>query len=657
MKTMMRTDYWAEIPAGEYLTGLSDEQRTLILNRFMAPYRPNTFSAKERQLLASIIAKKEKRAKLVNRDRLAASTHPIRFTTEERALFEDDIFLAIISFADSLTMLPSQRAVWVDRFYMARFPVTDEQFIALEKGLASANNPVALDWSIEQLLENPHGPAIRQMLRHNHGGHITLPGRRVSSTTREDALRFCQRLGVRLPTRPEWEKAARGTDGRLYPWGNEWRPNAGYFYRGQPISGQNRVDAFPEGNSPYGLWVMMGNLPEMIMAHSFWPSVASEGSHPKESSQATAWLDYMLPYYDKSAWLSFRPALSHWPRQQWSGVQVQGNPAIPSSRHISLPDELPTVLTETNQAVITADNVGQLQPCLELVPGPPYRVEVTHHIRQFVWSPDGAWLAIATGEDLRLCQLRTGTTHQLADCWEAVAYSPDGLTVAAPGLDRQSLRLFDSQTGRETNIFNIPRWSVRNLIFSPDAMLLAETNNKGEIVFRDPINGAEVVTWVGHTDKLKSVVFDPTGSWLASAGMDGTVRLWAMSSSTLVAVLTQQTCPIYDLAFSPDGQLLAAATAKGHILIWEGQDQTERFILTEANDNLVASISFSPDGRLLAAGYANGMFKVWQSATGNLLTTVNVDMGWVIQVGFSPDGQFLATGSQMVVLWSVPHDK
>jgi|GEM_PF-900882 len=134
------------------------------------------------------------------------------------------------------------RRVWLDGFLMYRFEVTNEAFAHFKAACQPAPGvscPGA--WSM------PAGTA-REPARF-------LPWSQADS--------YCRWAGGRLPTEDEWEKAARGSDGRIWPWGNEPGDEP---YQGRTRSGGNvivEVGRHPAGDSPYGIADLAGNLWEL----------------------------------------------------------------------------------------------------------------------------------------------------------------------------------------------------------------------------------------------------------------------------------------------------------------------------------------------------------------------------------------------------------
>lgn len=142
-------------------------------------------------------------------------------------------------------------------FSIDRLPVTNAQF-------AEFLNSAGLTGPRGEKLYDHDDPDARIHRRGNRW--IADPGAEqhpVVEASWAGAQAYCERRNARLPTEAEWEKSARGNDGRRFPWGNQ-APDARRARFGAGWHDTAPVDAHPAGASPYGVLDMAGNAWEWV---------------------------------------------------------------------------------------------------------------------------------------------------------------------------------------------------------------------------------------------------------------------------------------------------------------------------------------------------------------------------------------------------------
>jgi formylglycine-generating enzyme required for sulfatase activity len=145
---------------------------------------------------------------------------------------------------------PAHR-VELSAYYLDRHEVTNAQFAAFVK--ATGHRTAAEEAGTP---ESEDGISWRRPF-----GAPARPDHPVVYVTWRDAWAYCAWKGGRLPTEAEWEKSARGTDGRLWPWGRGFDPGRGNFWGvADGYEGLAPVGAFPGGASPYGVLDLAGNV-------------------------------------------------------------------------------------------------------------------------------------------------------------------------------------------------------------------------------------------------------------------------------------------------------------------------------------------------------------------------------------------------------------
>ena len=134
------------------------------------------------------------------------------------------------------------RMIYLSAYYIDMYEVSNAQYTEFIK---ATDYPAPAYWDHHQLNQ---------------------PNQPVTGVNWYDANAYCHWANKRLPTEAEWEKAARGPAGSIYPWGNQLDYDKANFSKGR--TGQKHitspVDAHPEGKSYYGVYNMAGNVFEWV---------------------------------------------------------------------------------------------------------------------------------------------------------------------------------------------------------------------------------------------------------------------------------------------------------------------------------------------------------------------------------------------------------
>jgi len=204
----------------------------------------------------------------------------------------DDSVLLLVSGGEGLMGLPNQpKRVTLKPFYMDRTEVTNAQYAKFLAAVAKQGDD-AWRHPDQPTSKKTHEPAF---WTHEHLGSskANCP---VVGVDWFDAYAYAKWADKRLPTEAEWERAARGTDGRIYPWGAE-PPEKGFTFRanfygthlgadGFPFTAP--VGSFPLGASPVGCLDMAGNATEWCADWFAPPPAETRLVNPTGPAQGTA---------------------------------------------------------------------------------------------------------------------------------------------------------------------------------------------------------------------------------------------------------------------------------------------------------------------------------------------------------------------------------
>jgi hypothetical protein len=262
-------------------------------------------------------------------------------------------------------------------------------------------------------------------------------------------------------------------------------------------------------------------------------------------------------------------------------------------------------------------------------------------VNAVAYSPDGKTVAAAAADGTihlwsaanhHALRTLTGTTPS-----DAIVFVAGGKQIAAAGEDGD-IHLWDVASGRDLND-QATGSPVRALALSPDGSLLTAGGDDGFTALL-PLQAKGPTSTLPSDSPVRAVAFSPDGKMIAAASDDGMVRFWHTADDSTAGTVAAGPGPVLALAFSPDGASIALGSANGTVALWNPVTGGQVRAFAGAS-GAVRGIAFSRDGaRLIAAGDGKSAYE-WDVKSGKLLKTIAAGTA-VHGVALAPGGGMLA---------------